>query len=112
MKATVYNEDAVRFIAHLKDFTPTDEANKVKEWKMKCYTIFQYQMTWSFAYSIDICESRTNGVYVYILSKKAFKDNVKDMPDDLGFKHECYDEKVGIIEEYELPEGMYEVFAE
>ena len=93
--ARIYDEkkQAIRVIAHLKDFNGDND-----KWKWSFYQIWRYQMTWDFAYSIEVRESRANGVYVDLLIKPSYREALMDTMESLGYKDvKTYNEWVGIV---------------
>lgn len=62
MKCRVEHEDAIRVTAHFEDFD-----GSLEDWKETWYTLWRYQMTFSFAYEIALQHARHNGVYVDML---------------------------------------------
>ena len=102
----------MRIETDLEDFDGT-----VQQWKDAFYQIWRYQMTWDFAYSIKVAERRSTGVYISMLIKKAYREQVKELLSDLGCKKISEsDEHVGIVETYDIDDpaaaDMFEVFAE
>ena len=98
----VYTEDAVHIVSHLNDFT-----GNVQEWKNAVYELFRYDMTWSFAYKIDVIESRSSGVFVSIVARPAYEQSILDTMEDLGFRNTvAKHEDIGWIECTDLPEDM------
>lgn len=95
----VAKEKAVRFVSHYTDFD-----GDVSKWKETFYTIWRYQMTWSFAYEIDLIDGH-NGVFIDILAKEDFASNVRELLPDLGYgkitEYEC---KVGFVPSYRYDE--------
>lgn len=106
-------EKAVRTIAHYKDFTPHSEDNKVAEWKDAFYEMWRLQMTWGYAYEIRVAESRKNGVYVSILSKECYADNIKGTMEDLGFGDvKQHKEGIMIADSLDIADDTYRVFVD
>ena len=72
VKTTLWIEDGVvRIESDLNDFN-----GSLNEWKNAFYEIWRWQMTWDFAYSIRVSERRESGVYISMLVKKTFIENV------------------------------------
>lgn len=102
VKVNVYAEDAVFISAGLNDFD-----GDVEKWKDAVYQLFRYNMTFSFAHKIDVCESRKSGVFVSLVIKPAFQENVTETMDGLGFKElKTWHEDIGTIEGTDLPDDM------
>lgn len=98
----VYPEEALCITATLKDFNGT-----VTEWKTAFYELWRYQMTWHFAHKISVHDSRNSGVYVLLICKPAYKKNILETMESLGFKNiKCEEEEIGTIECTEFPEDM------
>lgn len=97
MKLDVTKENAVRITAKLDDF----DGDSAK-WRDSFYMLFRYQMTWDFAYEITVRESRRSGVFVDMLIKPAYRENILETMDDLGYKKaNAFEEKVGIVDNYD-----------
>ena len=102
-------EKAIRVTASYEKFD-----GDLAKWKESFYTIWRYQLTWSFAYEVNLNESR-RGVFVDLLIKPAYRKNVEDMMDDLGYKEVQYDdERVGVIYRYDndIPDDIDHIIAE
>ena len=102
-------EKAVRVTASYEKFD-----GDFAKWKESFYMIWRYQLTWNFAYEITLKESR-RGVFVDLLVKPAYKSNVADMMEDLGYKEVLYDdERVGVIYRYDnnMPDDIEYIIAE
>lgn len=96
-RVPIYGEDAVRVTANYKDFD-----GNISQWRDTFYELWRYQMTWSFAYEIEVIEGR-DGVFVSILSKPDFEKNIVETMGALGYgnvKH--YAEKVGVVESLDV----------
>ena len=81
--AKMYDEkkSAIRVTARYEDFE-----GDIAKWKDSFYTVWRYQLTWSFAYRIDLRESR-KGVFIDLLVKPAYRKNVIEMLEDLGYRN-------------------------
>ena len=91
MKLTVEKENAYRIMSSFKDFE-----GSVDEWKAKFYELWRYQLTWGFAYRIDL--ETKSGVYVCLLVREAYRKNVLSLMDDLGYKNVREEvEKIGVV---------------
>ena len=101
-RVSVYPENALRITATLEDFNGT-----VSEWKIAFYELWRYQMTWHFAYEISVIDSRNSGVFVLLKCKPAYKKNILETMESLGFKNiNCEDEEIGAIECTDFPDDM------
>lgn len=113
VKTTLWIEDgATRIETDFADFGGT-----VNEWKSAFYEVWRYQMTWGFAYSINVRERRNTGVYMSLLIKSGYKKLVLELLDDLGFGNVVTsDENIGVVQLYDIDdkaaEDVFEVFAE
>ena len=97
MKLDVTKEKAIRITAKLDDF----DGDSIK-WRNSFYMLFRYQMTWDFAYEITVRESRRSGVFVDMLIKPAYRENILETMDDLGYKKaNVSEENVGIVDNYD-----------
>lgn len=100
MKICDEKKTALRINAWYEDF----EGN-LEKWKDSFYTIWRYQLTWEFAYSIVLRETRKKGVYVSMLINTTYKDNVLDMMYDLGYRELMTEqEPVGFVSGYDHEE--------
>ena len=100
--AKVYDErvKAVNVWAGLNDFD-----GSVDEWKMKFYELWRYQMTFSFAYEIDVHEVSSGDVIVDLIVKSEFKQNILDTMESLGYRNiHTDDEYIGIVYAFEHDE--------
>lgn len=109
--AKVYKEEAYRVIAHYSEFDPKmfnsdcKDEDKLSCWKFAFYELWRYQMTWSMAYEIAVRESRKNGVFVDVLVKPSFKDNLVETMKGLGFTDvDSYKSSVGVVASHEAPD--------
>lgn len=113
IKTTLWIEDgAFRIEASFEDFD-----GGLAKWKEAFYTVWRHQMTWDFAYSIELIDRRQTGVYLRMLVRKNFLKNVEDMLSELGYRQVTQSsEHVGIVQLYEIDapeaEDLFEVFAE
>ena len=106
-KVNVYTEDAVHIWAYLNDFD-----GDVQKWKNAVYDLFRWNMTYSFAHKIDVIESRSSGVFVSIIAKPAYENNILAVMEDDGFRNVvAKHEDIGTIECTDLPEDMLIDFA-
>ena len=94
MKLEVIKEKACRITSSLEAFD-----GGTQKWKESFYMLFRYQMTWGFAYEITVRESRRSGVLVDLLVKSAYKTNILNTMEDLGYRDiSVSDENVGIVD--------------
>lgn len=92
--------EAIRITSRLDDFD-----GDVAKWKDAFYELWRYQMTWSFAYKIEVIESGGSyfdrKVFVELVVKEAYKTNALDLMETLGYRNvKTEDIKVGIVNEY------------
>lgn len=93
-------ESAVRVIAHYSDFD-----GDLTKWKDSFYLLWRLQMTWGFAYSIEVNESRSRGVFVDLLIKPCYKDNLLGTMAEWGYENITTDSAyVGVVWAYEHDE--------
>lgn len=102
---TVYDEKkrCLKIQARYEDFDGSHE-----KWMSSFYEIWKYQLTWNFAWKIELLE-RVDGVLVSMNVKPEFADNVKAMMESLGYRNmEISKMYVGIINEVKHDE-LYDV---
>lgn len=76
----------------------TDFEGTVTDWKLAFYQLWRYQMTWNFAYLIDLHDLRDKGATVQLVVREAYVDNVLGLMEDLGYRNVYTTEaSVGII---------------
>ena len=93
-------EPAVRICAWYEDFD-----GNIEDWRDAFYNVWRWQLTYDFAYRIDLRESRRKGVFVDLLIRPAYKQQVIETMDDLGYKNiNTESVHVGIVYGYETPE--------
>lgn len=93
---------AIKMVAYLNDFDA--DLNK---WRNSFYEIWRYQMTFGFAYRIQLQESRAKGVYIVLDVKLGYKQNALDMLDNLGYQRvQTFDIKCGVFDELELDDDI------
>lgn len=67
------------------------------DWRGAFYELWRYELTWGFAYKLELCERRS-GVYVKAVIKEAYRRNVEETMDALGYKNLTITEtNVGIV---------------
>jgi len=102
VKKSVWIEDALYVKAYLNDFS-----GNVHDWKNAVYELFRYNMTWGFAYQIDVLESRGDGVFVQMHCSPSYEKSISEMMDDLGFKNVNVErESIGVVETYDFPDDL------
>ena len=97
--AKVYDAEqkAYRVIAHFKDFE-----GLVDKWVKQFYELWRLQLTWSYAYSIELNESRANGVYVDLLIKTPYKKHLVECMEELGYANiQVHEVKVGMVDAFD-----------
>lgn len=75
-------EKAIRVTAYYEDFDGDTE-----RWKDSFYQLWRIHLTWGIAYSINLRESRKRGVYVDLLIKPVYKEQLLESMDDSGYKN-------------------------
>lgn len=85
--------------ARYKDFD-----GDLEKWKNSFYEIWRYQLTWNFAWKIELFE-RVDGVLVNMYVKPAFKDNIITTMNALGYQDISVENvRIGIVYEYDHDE--------
>lgn len=98
MKVQYDKEKCIWVVAHHNDFD-----GDLAKWKDSFYMLWRYQMTWSYAYDIEVNENRKNGTFVRLLIKPAYLDNILGAMNDLGYRNiEIFDAYVGVADGYEI----------
>lgn len=112
-KLKAEKEKAVRVVSHYSDFDEevwTRGFDKSTAWKLAFYEMWRLQMTWGFAYEIEVMDSRKNGAFIDILAKEAFADNVKGSMEDLGFGGiTTHEEYVMLVDDMDFDDYTYSV---
>ena len=99
-RETIEVRDAVRVTSSINSFD-----GDLEKWKDAFYQVWRFQLTWGFAYQIELNETRS-GVYISMLIKPAYQDNLLAVMDDLGYRDiRTYHENLGQIE-YASPEFL------
>jgi hypothetical protein len=75
-------EKAIRVNAFYEDFD-----GDIERWKDSFYQLWRIQLTWEIAYSINLRETRSRGVYIDLLIKPAYKEQLLESMDDFGYKN-------------------------
>ena len=92
-----YDEKAKALLitAHYSDFD-----GDLQKWKNSFYEVWRYQMTWSFAYRIEIIDG-TNGVFISLLIRPDYETPLMATLEDLGYRKVTKTEtSVGIVDYY------------
>ena len=93
----IEKEKAIRVESNFEDFD-----GDIERWRNSFYTIWRYQLTWDFAYRITVIERRS-GVYVSLLIKPVFKEDVLGMMEDLGYQNVTTEDcNVAFISSYDV----------
>lgn len=104
--------DAYKVIAKYEDFDKSGGSmimwnceNKSEAWKLAFYELWRYQMTWHMAYELEVIDGNSS-LFVSVLCKKAFIDNLLNTMEGLGFKDcQTYGCNVGVIDGYRLADA-------
>lgn len=72
--------DAIRIRSWYKDFD-----GDINKWKMAFYELWRYQLTFDFAFDIEVRETRKEGVYVSLSVNPSYADVLINTMTDLGF---------------------------
>ena len=113
IRTSLWVEDgAIRIDAEFEDFD-----GDLAKWKESFYQVWRYQMTWSFAYSIKLIDRRATGVCLYMLIKKAYLKQTREMLEYLGYKKFTeQNENVGFVPTWDIKdpivESMYEIYVD
>lgn len=97
--AKVYDEkkDALWVRAHLSDFD-----GSVAEWKDSFYNLWREQMTWGFAYHIEVLEYHSGDVGVEMYIKPSFKDALLGAMESYKYRNiEVSPASVGVVYGFE-----------
>lgn len=103
----IFKEKAYRFIAYYHDF---EESENVDKWKFAFYEVWRHQLTYNFAYEIELRENR-NGPFLSMLVREGFKENAERLS-ELGFEFSIYEETAGVVNDYDLPDDVETIFVE
>ena len=101
----IYTEKAYRFTATYESFDGNGET-----WRNAFYEVWRHQLTYSFAYEIELRENRS-GVFLSMLVKEDCKDKAEGLA-ELGYHFSIDEEPAGIVYGYELPDDVESVFVE
>ncbi len=94
LKESIEVQPAISIMAYLNSFD-----GDVEKWKDSFYQVWRYQLSWSFAYDIQLEESRRSGVFLRMVIKPEKKSNVLDVLESLGYRNVQVDpENIGVIE--------------
>lgn len=101
----IFKEKAYRFTAYYSSFD-----GDVEEWKKAFYEVWRHQLTYNFAYEIELRENH-NGAYLSMLVREGFKENVERLS-ELGFEFFVHEETAGVVNDYDLPDDVECIFVE
>lgn len=101
----IFKEKAYRFTASFKEFD-----GDVAKWRDAFYEVWRHQLTYNFAYEIELRENRS-GVFLSMLVRESFKECAEGF-DEYGYKFSIDEETAGVINDYDLPDGVECIFAE
>ena len=101
----IFTEKAYRFTAKFADFD-----GDVEKWRNAFYEVWRHQLTYNFAYEIELRENRS-GVFLSMLVREAYKDNAEGLS-ELGYHFAIYEETAGIVEGYDLPDDVECLFVD
>lgn len=105
VKTDVWEENSFLMTASYEDFD-----GYIQKWKDSFYEIWRYQMTYSFAYDIEVLESRRNGLFVSLRVKPSFRQQAEEMLEYLGYRNvNVTEEKIGVVETYDVPDDWWDV---
>jgi hypothetical protein len=92
LKESIEVQEALRVTSKFSDFN-----GDLDKWKDSFYQLWRLQMTWNFAYQLELDETKS-GVYVSMLIKPAFEENVLVNMEGFGYrKIHTYPEKFGML---------------
>ena len=103
--AKMYDEKvtAYRMTAKYSDFD-----GDLQEWKDAFYELWRMEMTWSCTHDIKVIEGH-NGVFVSLLVRKAYKENVKSFMESKGYRNITVSEKnVGLVCPFERADLVFD----
>lgn len=97
----LFDTTKARFIrAYLNDFD-----GDLEKWKDSFYQLWRYQLTWDFAYKLELAETRSAGVHVSMLIKPAYENQVLDTMESLGYCNiRNNEDSVAVVHSYDLEE--------
>lgn len=101
----IFTEKAYRFTASFEKFD-----GDVEEWKQAFYEVWRHQLTYNFAYEIELRENRS-GVFLSMLVRESFKEQAKGL-EELGYQFTIDEETAGIVEGYDLPDDVECLFVD
>lgn len=101
----IYTEKAYRFTATYESFDGNGET-----WRNAFYEVWRHQLTYSFAYEIELRENRS-GVFLSMLVRESFKEQAEGLS-ELGYKFSVCEETAGVINDYDLPDDVECIFVE
>lgn len=101
----IFKEQAYRFTARYSDFD-----GNLTTWKDAFYEVWRHQLTYSFAYEIELRENRS-GVFLSMLVKEDFKEKAEGLS-ELGYRFTIDEETAGIVNDYDLPDDVECLFVD
>lgn len=101
----IFKEKAYRFTASFEKFD-----GEVEKWKQAFYEVWRHQLTYRFAYEIELRENR-DGVYLSMLVKEDFKEKAEGLS-QLGYIFNISEETAGIVNDYDLPDDVECLFVD
>lgn len=101
-------EKATQIIAYLEDFD-----GDVAAWKNAFYELWRWQMCWNYAYTIEVMESRKSGVFVCLVVRNGYLNDVLSAMEELGYRNVMtFDEQIALVDGYDFGETIDNVFCE
>lgn len=101
----IFKEKAFRFTASFERFD-----GNVETWKNAFYEVWRHQLTYNFAYEIELRENRS-GVFLSMLVREAYKEQAEGLS-ELGYHFSIDEETAGVINDYDLPDDVECIFVE
>lgn len=101
----IFKEQAYRFIAKYSDFE-----GDVSKWKEAFYEVWRHQLTYSFAYEIELRENK-DGVFLSMLVRESFKEQAEGLS-ELGYIFKIHEETAGVVNDYDLPDDVECLFVD
>lgn len=86
-------EIAEYFYTKLEDFDGT-----VEQWKERFYDLWRWQMSYNFAYKINLIDHlQYGGVELQIWCKKQYSKSVREIMEDYGYKIYQTAKNIGVL---------------
>lgn len=101
----IFKEKAFRFTASFEKFD-----GDVASWKEAFYEVWRHQLTYNFAYEIELRENR-NGVFLSMLVRESFKESAEGLS-EYGYEFSISEETAGVVNDYDLPDDIECLFVE